>query len=140
MSTAFTTQTLGRTEKALNAILYRELAGTGLTEPDWVTLVLASIDDGGPRSALVARLAGAFKTAPADAEAQVGAVVARGLIAGDREIALTDEGRALYRRLSGRVAEITAQLWGDLPTADLETAARVLETILVRADAELAAA
>jgi hypothetical protein len=139
MPTAFTTQTIGRAEKALNGILCRELAGTGLTEPDWVTLVLTSIDDGGPRDALVARLAAAFKTAPADADAQVSAVVARGLVTGGREIALTAAGRALHGRISGRIAEITARLWGDLPSADLETAGRVLETVRVRADAELAA-
>jgi hypothetical protein len=30
---AFGTQVIGQTEKALNAILERQLAGTGLTEP-----------------------------------------------------------------------------------------------------------
>jgi hypothetical protein len=91
-----------------------------------------------PRDALVGRLAAAFKTAPADADAQVSAVVARGLITGEREIALTAEGQALHGRISARIAEITARLWGDLPSADLETAGRVLETVRVRADAELA--
>jgi hypothetical protein len=37
----FSTQILGQTEKALGAILDRQLAGTGLTEPQWVTLSLA---------------------------------------------------------------------------------------------------
>jgi len=37
----FSTQLVGRTEKTLNAILARLLAGTGLTEPQWVTLTLA---------------------------------------------------------------------------------------------------
>jgi hypothetical protein len=39
MSTAptFSTQLIGQTEKTLNAILGRLLAGTGLSEPQWVT-------------------------------------------------------------------------------------------------------
>lgn len=34
----FGTRLIGQTEKALNAILNRELEGTGVTEPQWVTL------------------------------------------------------------------------------------------------------
>jgi hypothetical protein len=36
--TTFTPQVLGETEKALNAILYRELDVVGLVEPEWITL------------------------------------------------------------------------------------------------------
>jgi hypothetical protein len=39
----FGAQVLGQTEKALNAILARQLAGTGLTEPQWVTLTLTVV-------------------------------------------------------------------------------------------------
>ena len=37
---AFGPPLIGQTEKALNAILDRQLAGTGMTEPQWVTLSL----------------------------------------------------------------------------------------------------
>ena len=36
-TTVFGTQIIGRTEKALNAILDRQLAGTGITEPQCST-------------------------------------------------------------------------------------------------------
>jgi hypothetical protein len=38
--TTFTPQVLGETEKALNAILYRELDKVGLNEHQWITLQL----------------------------------------------------------------------------------------------------
>ena len=138
-TTTFSTQTIGRTEKALNAILDRELRGTGLTEREWVTLALTAISGGGPREAMIARLDGALKTGPADAESKFAGLAGRGLIDhhGD-SIALSDEGRGLHARVSGRVAEITGRLWGDLPAEDLETAGRVLGTVLARANAELA--
>ena len=38
----FSTQVIGQAEKTLNAILQRQLAGTGLTEPQWITLTLTA--------------------------------------------------------------------------------------------------
>ena len=46
MSTPFGPQLIGETEKTLNAILRRILQGTGLTEPQWVTMRLAGALDG----------------------------------------------------------------------------------------------
>ena len=46
MSTPFGPQLIGETEKTLNALLLRHLDGTGLTEPQWVTLRLADQFDG----------------------------------------------------------------------------------------------
>jgi hypothetical protein len=40
----FGAQLIGQTEKTLNAILFRLLDGTGLTEPQWIALVLACRD------------------------------------------------------------------------------------------------
>jgi hypothetical protein len=37
----FSPRVIGQAEKTLNAILGRQLAGTGLTEPQWVILTLA---------------------------------------------------------------------------------------------------
>ncbi len=42
----FSTQLIGQTEKTLNAILDRLLAGTGLNEPQWVTLTIALMSGG----------------------------------------------------------------------------------------------
>jgi Mn-dependent DtxR family transcriptional regulator len=138
MST-FSTQTIGRTEKALGAILLRELEGTGLSEPQWVTLSLTAITAGAPRDEQIARLAGVFKISPGAAARRLADLAARGLVSdrGD-SIELTDAGGVLYGRIRSRIDEITTGLWGDLPTEDLETAGRVLGTVLARADAETA--
>ena len=37
---------LGQTEKTLQALLRHTLTGTGLSEPEWVTLRLATMVDG----------------------------------------------------------------------------------------------
>src|SRR4030088_1814673 len=83
MSTAptFGPQVLGQTEKALNAILHRQLAGTGLTEPQWVTLTL-TVASGGTvdRDELIARLAGALRVSDAEARAHVTELAATQLL------------------------------------------------------------
>lgn len=68
----FSTQLLGQTEKTLNAILERLLAGTGVDEPQWVTLTIA-VTSGGlvERDALASRVAGSLKLSDAQARARV---------------------------------------------------------------------
>jgi hypothetical protein len=137
-SPTFGTPVLGKAEKALNAILARELAGTGLTERGWVTLTLALAEDGPvDRDALARRVAGALKAPEAEAHAHLDALEAAGLLAGS-PAAVTDAGRELHGRIRVVVTGITGRLWGDLPAGDLEAAGRVLATVLERANAELA--
>ena len=58
----FDARLLGQTEKAANAILDRLLAGTGVTEPQWVALsLLATSEDPLHRRGLIERVAGALK-------------------------------------------------------------------------------
>ena len=100
---------IGQAEKTLNVILARQLAGTGLTEPQWVILTLA-VTSGGTagHEAFTHTVAGALKISETEARALIGDLV-------------------------------TAQrLWGDLPAEDLATAGRVLAIITDRANAELA--
>lgn len=42
----FSAQIIGQAEKTLNVILGQLLAGTGLTEPQWVALTLTAASDG----------------------------------------------------------------------------------------------
>jgi DNA-binding MarR family transcriptional regulator len=141
----FGTPILGQTEKALNAILDRQLAGTGLTEPQWVTLTM-TIAGGGTvdRDQLVGRVAGVLKVSEAQAQARIAELAAAQLLrAPDGEgstVELTDAGQQLHGRIRAAVAQITQRLWGDLPAEDLATAGRVLSTVLARANAELTAA
>jgi hypothetical protein len=147
MSTAhaFGTPVIGQTEKALNAILARQLAGTGLTEPQWVTVTLTVVSGGTlSRDELAGRVAGVLKVSEAEARARIGELAAAQLVQvpdGDGlPVKVTDAGEQLHGAIRGAVTQITQRLWGDLPAEDLATAGRVLSTVLARADAELAAA
>ena len=140
--TSFTPQVLGETEKALNAILIRELSASGLTEHQWIAMQL-TLAGGGTvaHGQLVDRLAGALKRGTTQAEERVDELVAAGVLAcvddeGDGLVRVTDAGRQIHGRIRGAVAEITGRLWGDLPNADLATTGRTLATILARANAE----
>jgi hypothetical protein len=141
-STPFGPQLLGQTEKTLNAILDRELAGTGLTEPEWVTLVLTvAVGEAIERDQLVGRVAGAVKVSEEEAQTRVDKLASAGLLqVGDGEnspVQVTDVGHQLHGRIRSAITPITERLWGDLPAEDLATAGRVLSTILARANAEL---
>jgi DNA-binding MarR family transcriptional regulator len=142
---AFGAQILGQTEKALNAILDRQLAGTGLTEPDWITLTLTAASGGTlGRDQLASQVGGALKVSPAMAQARIDGLAAARLVqtgGGDEpQVTLTDAGQQLQARIRGAVTQITERMWGDLPAGDLVTAGRVLSVVLARANAELAAA
>lgn len=58
-------------------------------------------------------------------------------IASSREGIAVAEASELRERVGGRIGEIAARLWGDLPAEDLAAAGRVLGTVLRRANAEL---
>jgi DNA-binding MarR family transcriptional regulator len=142
---AFGAQILGQTEKALNAILDRQLAGTGLSEPDWITLTLTAASGGTlGRDQLASQVAGALKVSPAMAQARIDGLAAAQLLqtgGGDEPlVTLTGAGRQLHGQIRGAVSEITERMWGDLPAGDLVTAGRVLSVVLARANAELSAA
>ena len=140
----FTPQVLGETEKALNAILVRELDAVGLTEHQWIALRL-TVTAGGAlaREQLVGRLAGALKVGAADAEARVEELASRGLLqasGAEGDVAVTRAGTDAHDRVRGAVTEITRRLWGDLPAEDLRTTGRTLAVILQRANAQYATA
>lgn len=138
----FNAQLLGQTEKAANAILDRLLAEPRLSEPQWVTLSITAASDGtliGGR--LTDRVAGALKVSEGEAHKRITELAARGLVHhsdDDQAVTLTDPGRQVYDQIRAAVTEITERLWGDLPVEDLATAGHVLDTVLTRADVELA--
>jgi DNA-binding MarR family transcriptional regulator len=138
----FSPRLIGQTEKAMNALLDRELSGTGVSEPEWVTLVLAVTSTAtADRRRFAGEVSGALKVAEADAAARIGQLAARGLLeAPDEgsEVRVTEAGRALHDRVRAAAGEITRRLWGDLPDEELAAAARVLSTVLERAEADLA--
>lgn len=139
----FGTQLIGQTEKTLNAILGRLLAGTDITEPQWVTLTVAVMSGGSvPAAQFASRVAGALKVGGDDARTRIDELANAQLIelrqTDEEEVSVTDAGRELHADIRGQVTEITQRLWGDLSADDLATAGRVLSTVLERANAELA--
>jgi DNA-binding MarR family transcriptional regulator len=142
-TSSFNPAVLGQAEKALNAILVRHLAGTGLTEPQWVALTL-TVTGGGTiaHHEIADRVAGALKVDRSDARARIAELGEAGLVTVPEDdatpVAVTDAGAELYGRIRGVVTEVTQRLWGDLTAAELDTAGRVLSIVLARANAELA--
>jgi DNA-binding MarR family transcriptional regulator len=139
----FDQRLIGQTEKAMNAILDRLLAGTGVTEPEWVTLVLTAAGGAASHDEHAARVAGALKVEQATAASHIQGLVTKGLLQISPQsgptVTLTLTGQQLVNSIQVKVGEITGRLWGDLPAADLQIAGRVLSTVLERADSELAA-
>jgi hypothetical protein len=136
----FGTHVVGRTEKALNALLDRQLAGTGITEPQWVTLTLTVLGGRLPLETLVERVSGTLKVDLWTARDRIAELRSASLVrtTPDGAVEPTEHGEAQWRRIRAAVGEITERLWGDLPAADLATAGRVLATILTRANTLLA--
>jgi DNA-binding MarR family transcriptional regulator len=141
----FNAQLLGQTEKAANAILDRLLAEPGLSEPQWVTLSITAASGGTlGRGQLIERVADALKVSDDQAQERITELAAQGLVhdAGDDDATITvrvsDRGQRVHDQIRAAVTEITQRLWGDLPVEDLATAGRVLDTVLARANAELA--
>jgi DNA-binding MarR family transcriptional regulator len=139
MTTAFSARLLGQTEKALNVFLLRELAGSGIDEPQWIALTLTVMGEGAlTRRQLTQQVAGGLQVDDEQAGKHVDALVAAGLFAdGDRPVA-SPAGHELWTRVRTFTVELTQRLWGDLPDEELDTAARVLSTVLARAQTLLA--
>ena len=135
-----TPRVIGQAEKTLNAILARQLVGTGLAEPDWVILTLAATS-GEPagRDQFTRTVADALKISEAGARARIGAMVtAQQLQITGEGVTVTGAALQVHERIRAATVGITQQLWGDLPAGDLATAGRVLAIITERANAELA--
>jgi DNA-binding MarR family transcriptional regulator len=130
---------VGQTEKTLNAILDKVLAGT-VSERQWVALVV--IAGGGPTGDhALAQVARVLKTDQRGAADHIAALAALGLVAtGPSGTVVTADGQRLIDRVQAQVGEITQRLWGDIPAADMAVVRRVLGTVLERAEAELSAA
>jgi hypothetical protein len=120
---------VGQTEKTLQALLRHTLTGTGLSEPEWVTLRIAAMTDGQvDRLGLISVVAARAKFA--DATSIVEALTARGLVVDGQP---TRNGRDLVAALLAASDASYGTIWRGLPTADVEAATRVLNEVLRRA-------
>ena len=120
---------VGQTEKTLQALLRDTLTGTSLSEPEWVTLRLATMVDGQvDRLGLIWVVADRAKFA--DATTIVEALTERGLLVDGQPTAI---GRDLVSTVLAASEASNGAVWRDLPTADVEAATRVLNEVLRRA-------
>src|SRR4051794_12049074 len=122
---------VGQTEKTLQALLRRTLAATGLSEPQWVTLRLASmLYEHVDRAGLISAVADRAKFA--DTTAIIDGLTERGLLADGQP---TDAGRGLLTSVLTASDKTNGSVWRDLPTKDVEATTRVLNQVLRRARA-----
>jgi DNA-binding MarR family transcriptional regulator len=130
MTTPFGPRLVGETEKTLVALLHRFLDGTGLTEPQWVTLRVVGMLDGSTvdREELAAVVAD--RAHFPDAAELVDSLTARGLIEDAR---LSDAGRELVAAVLAKSEAATGQIWKDLPADDVAATTRVLNELIDRA-------
>lgn len=134
MSTPFGPQLIGETEKSLNALLQRCLAGTGLTEAEWVTLRVAGMLDGTVDERGLAAAVARRAHFP-DAADLVGGLAERGLLDDGR---LTAAGLEVTSAVQGRITIGTTPIWDGLPPDDVAAATRVLNEVVRRSRALLA--
>jgi hypothetical protein len=120
---------LGQTEKTLQALLRGTLADTRLSEPQWVTLRLATMLDGQvDHSGLISAVADRAKFA--DSAAMVDALTERGLVIDGRP---TEAGRDLVTNVLTASERTNGSVWRDFPADDVEATTRVLNEVLRRA-------
>jgi len=129
MATPFGPRLIGEAETTLNALLRRFLEGTGLTEPQWVTLRLADLLDGSVDTDGLAA-AVADRAQFAGASELVTELTNRGLLDDGR---LTLAGRELTVAIQDTITTETAPIWDDLPANDVAGATRVLNEVVTRA-------
>jgi DNA-binding MarR family transcriptional regulator len=128
--------TLALAERTLTAVLQDHLAERGVRPETWYALQLLTVR--GPvleREALAADLASSRALNADSTRELLARLEAEGLIRGDREIELTDDGRALHRSLREYVAIPRDRLLSQFDVEDIETTVRTLRAIAERAAA-----
>ncbi len=127
---AFSTQLIGQTEKALNALLRTVLLDRRLSEREWVALRLTSQFEG--PSTLVETLRDSAQFT--DAADLLSGLEARGLVVDE---ALSPAGADLVAEISREIGALTEPIWASIAPADAEAAARALDSVLAQTRALL---
>jgi DNA-binding MarR family transcriptional regulator len=137
---------IGAAQKATGALLDRQLARVGLPFEEWTVLFTLNGTGPLPASELVGRQVDGLKITDAAARAVVDGMRAAGRLgpiddadADDPRLAPTADAEAVFRPVFQAVTALTAELYGDLPPADLEATRRTLAEVTRRANARLAA-
>lgn len=127
-------QVTGPTERALEALLERELAASRI--PGYLGWVAMNLAHAAATSAtLEARLAQTTRCRPEDANAVISELVALGLLVGNG--ALTAAGAAELASVRERVSATTSAVVAGLADDDLATTIRVLDHVRGQAESLL---
>jgi DNA-binding MarR family transcriptional regulator len=127
-------QALGFAERTLTDMLRAHLSRRGTRPETWYALQL--IATRGPRRSrdvLIQLLEGSRSVDTSDVPELLARLEARGLISGDAELDLTDEGVALHRSLREYIIGPTIALLSQFDVQDIETTVRTLQAITDRA-------
>ncbi|MEU0368949.1 hypothetical protein ABZ070_01575 [Streptomyces sp. NPDC006283] len=127
---------IGIAYHAIAAVRDRLLAASGLTFHQ--SVVLQAVADGLDRAGVVDRITATLKIGDPEARTLLDELTDAGLLDGARST-LTDRGERVHRGFTDAVAGLTERLYGDLPAAEREIAARALAHVTARANVELAA-
>ena len=132
--------TLAFAEQALTERLHDHLAKRG-TEPEtWYALQLvATRGPGLARGELCDALGRSPNVAVESTRDLLARLEADGLIRGEEQVDLTDEGRAAHRRLREYILGPTTELLSRFDIDDIETTVRTLQAITKRAADDTAA-
>ncbi len=126
--------TLAFAEQALTAMLHEHLAQRDTKPETWYTLQLIALRGPGiAREELIHGLETSRNVNVDSTHELVARLEAEGLIGGETELDLTDEGKALHRSLREYVAGPTARLLSQFDVNDVETTVRTLQAITERA-------
>jgi hypothetical protein len=129
--------TLAFAERTLTAALRRHLAARNVEPETWYALrLIAARRPGVAREALSHDLEGSGTMNAHSTRELLARLEAEGLIRGDREIDLTDDGETLYRGLREYIAGPTAELLGQFDAEAVQTTIRTLQAIAERAAEE----
>jgi hypothetical protein len=136
MSTPPLTRSVGSAERAMRALLERELARENLSFAQWTALVFTSTSALSVAKIAQRQIAGHVVTGESETQTAIELLLGSGVLSGtpDEGLQHTEKGRGLFKSLSESIEQITNSLYGDLPPADLEATHRTLLEVASRAN------
>lgn len=129
------TRSVGSAERSMRALLEQKLGSANLSFAEWTALAFTGAAPLSSSEVVQRQLAGHVIADAAGGQESIDSLVRAGLLAKSQGevLAHSEQGKALFARLSGEVEGITRSLYGDLPMEDLEATHRTLMEIAKRA-------
>lgn len=141
MATPSLTRSIGTAERAMRALLERELARERLSFAQWAALVFSDATPVSAQQIVQRLLTGHVVANESQAQEAITNLVSLGVLTNNADETLqhSRKGRDLFAALSKSIEQITSALYGDLPEPELEATHRTLLEIAARANRLLAA-